>query len=381
MTEPAPAAKPAPPAPKAPGFGELFEQSLIAPFSPGVFRAAAARPAPSFGAAGGLALAAGAAALAVNLAHAVVESPDLLTRFPPPLVAAVGAAAFGLYASVQLLLAVMLYGLGNALGGKGDFDRGLQAAAMLSVLWPVQMLCGWFPLAWVLPAALGAWIAACALEGLFGAKPAAARALCAVLAGAAIGLQAVGRVVADRARQAYAVSRALAPVADANAELAKQMAALQQQAAASAMPAANSGAPTAAATSGLDLLKGPVDVDAGAASQGAPPPPEVVLDQAKGMQTSAVGMLDAMAPMLNNPAITKNMNPQQKADMKELQDMMADLKDQIKTGRRVSDPAFAQKMAKIQQLSMRMMAAGMMAPPGAAPAPAQPHLKLPEKGR
>ncbi|MDE2512372.1 MAG: hypothetical protein KGL74_14700, partial [Elusimicrobia bacterium] len=173
--QPAPAPKP-PPAPVAPGAGELFEMALTAAFQPGVFRAAAARPAPSFAAAGGLAMAAGAAALAVNLAHGFVETPDLLRRYPPAMIAAVGVAALGLCMSLLLLLAVMLYGLGSAMGGKGGFDRGLQAAAMLSVLWPVQMMCNWFPFAWMLPAALAAWMAASALEGLFGAAASPARA-------------------------------------------------------------------------------------------------------------------------------------------------------------------------------------------------------------
>jgi hypothetical protein len=382
---PSPAPKDPPPPAQPPGFGELFELSLTAPFNPAVFRAAAARPAPSFGTAGGLALAAGAASLAVNLAHGIVQSPDMLQRFPPAMMAAVGVAALGLYMSVLLLLAVMLYGLGNALGGKGNFDRGLQAAAMISVLWPVQMLCNWFPWAWILPSALAAWIAACALEGLFGAAPSSARALCAALAAATIGLQYAGRVVADRARDAYAASRVLTQAAGADSELARQMKAFQQQAAAAAAavaPATSASAP-ATATSGLDLLKGPDD---GAPPAAAAPPmtPQAALQQVKGIQNGAAGMLDAMAPILNNPALTKNMTPQQKASLKELQDVMADMKNQISAGRNISDPAFAEKMQRIQQLSMALLSAGLQVPPaGAAPAPvaSQRHLKLPGDGR
>ncbi|MFI5345357.1 MAG: hypothetical protein ACHQ51_03175, partial [Elusimicrobiota bacterium] len=350
------------------------------------FRAAAARPAPSFGAAGGLALAAGAASLAVNLAHGIVQSPDLLRRFPPLMMAAVAVAALGLYLSVLLLLAVMLYGLGNALGGKGAFDRGLQAAAMLSVLGPIQMLCNWFPFAWTIPAALAAWTAACALEGLFGSAPAPTRALCAVMGAAALGLQFAGRAVADRAREAYAATQVLSQAAGGDAELAKQMQALQQQAAAAAaaMPAdpASASAPAPAApTSGLDLLKGPDDDARGPSSAPEPTAQQAALQQAQGVQTHASGMLDALAPMLNNPALTKSMTPQQKAAMKELQSIIADTKGQLDAGRGVSDPAFAAKMQRIQQLTMQMMSAGLQTPAGAAPpapaAPAQRHLKLP----
>ncbi len=208
--EPRPAPQPAKAstAPQAPGFGELFEQSLAAIVDPSVFRRAAERPAPSFGAAGGLALAAGAEALAINLAHAVVASPGLLQPLTPLILAAVGVAALGLYASVLLLLAVLLYGIGNGFGGKGEFERGLQAAAMISVLAPVQMLCNWFPAAWIVPALLAAWVAAGALENLFNVRPGPARTLCALLAAGAIGLQFAGRALADRARDAYAATQA-----------------------------------------------------------------------------------------------------------------------------------------------------------------------------
>jgi hypothetical protein len=100
------------------------------------------------------------------------------------------------------------------------------------------------------------------------------------------------------------------------------------------------------------------------------------------MQNSAVGMLDAMAPMLSNPAITKNMTAQQKADLKDLQAMMADLRAQALSGHSLSDPAFGKKMMKLQALSMRLMSSGLRAPPGApAPPPAAPRLKIPEGDR
>jgi hypothetical protein len=373
MTDPAPVPAPAPapePPPSAPGFGELFEQSLTAVVSPGVFRLAAARPAPSFAAAGGLGLAAGAASLAVNLAHAAVESPSLLTRFPPAFVAVIGAAALGLYASALLLLSVMLFGLGHALGGKGGFDRALQAAAMMSVLWPVQMLCSWFAYAWVLPVALAAWVAACALEGLFGANRVSTRAACAVLAAGALGLQMIGRVVADRARQAYAATQAVTQAASAGADLAQRMEAMQRQAEAASGTAA--GAPAATAASGLDLLRGPSDYGAAPQAAGATQA-DMMLQSAKGIQASAAGMLDAMAPMMSNLANGKNMTPQQKSDMKELQAMMGDLRTQMASGRRVSDAEFAPKLAKIQQLAVRMMSAAALAPPStAAPPPQSP---------
>jgi hypothetical protein len=394
---PQPASQAPPPSAAAPGLVALFEQSLHGIVSPAVFRAAAARPAPSFGATGGLIMASGAAAVAVSLAHATVENPDLFQRYSPPVVAAVGVAALGLYASVNILTALMLFGLGSALGGKGDFHRGLQAAAMLSVFWPLQMMCNWFPVAWALPCLLAAWSAASALEGLFGAKPGLARALCALGALSALGAQLAGRAVAERARQAYAATQALTQAANSGGDLAKQMEAFQKQADA-AMAAGDAsavgavpGAAPAVGTSGLDLLKGPSD---DSPAQAPAPPSQLqqaqkLLQNGKEVQASVMGMIDSLEPMLNNPEITKNMSPEQKSSMKELRGLIADLRGQIKSGQRLSDQEFDQKMKHIQQLTMQMMMAGAAQnmfgarPPAPAPAPGadRPHLKLPGNGK
>lgn len=386
MADPAPSAATAAPPPQAPGLGELFEKSLLGIVSPGVYRALAARPAPSFGAAAGLAAACGAASMAVNLAHTAVESPGFFARFSPPIMAAVGMAALGLYASVTLLLAVMLYGMGRAMGGTGDFDRGLQAAAMMSVLWPAQMMCNWFPLAWVLPSALAAWVAACALEGLFGARPWPARTVCAVLGAGALGLQTIARAVGEKAQDALAATQVAAQAAGAQADLARQIQAVQAQALATAASAPAQPAPgtipgAPAATSGLDLLRGGPSDDGPAPAESAPTAPQAAVAQARVMQAGAAGMLDSIMPMISNPALTKNMTAAQKADLKELQDLMADLKAQLNSGHSVSDAAFAQKMQRMQALSLKMMTAAAAAQTAAPPPAAKPvpHLKLPDQ--
>jgi Yip1-like protein len=307
------------PPPSAPAFAELFEQSIAAIIDPSVFVRAAARPAPSFGAAAGLALAAGAAALAVNLAHAAIESPDRLRQLSPAIMAAVGAGALGLYALALLLFAGAIYALGNAFGGKGDFERGLQAAAMLSVLAPLQMLCNWFPLAWIAPALLAAWAASGALAGLFNARPGPARALCALLAAGAIGLQAAGRALADRAQEAYAAAQVMKESPIANADLARSITALARQAQAATaqagLPAAGSPLPA----SGLDLLRGDGTISAPSPDQPSAPdggPAPIAAATAQAMQANAAGMLDALTPLLNSLTSSKAANPQQKADIK-----------------------------------------------------------------
>ena len=376
MPEPEPHLAPPPPpqpapAPRAPGFFELFEQSLEAIVDPSVFRRAAERPAPSFGAAAGLALAAGAAALAVNLVHAFISSPGLLGRFSPAVQAAVGVAALGFYSCLMLLLAAALYGIGRGFGGKGEFDRGLQAAAMISVLAPVQMLCNWFPIAWIVPALLAAWVAAGALEGLFNARPGPARALCALLAAAAIGLQAAGRALTDRAIAVYgetqAVKTALIPEPNGLVSMAAGPPHAENAAAAAVS------APVA--TSGLDLLRGgPPEGEAGVESQQPAPsaPAQGVSSPAmaanmQAMQANAAGMLDALTPMLNMLQKSSKMGPQQKADVKELQGLMQELKTQMVSGKKMDDSAFKEKMSRYQSLLMKVMAYSAPAP-SAAPA-------------
>ncbi|MBI3566261.1 MAG: hypothetical protein HY079_13780 [Elusimicrobia bacterium] len=384
----APPAKAAPP-PAPPGAGELLESALAGLAGPAAFRALAARPAPSTATAGAFALSAGAASLAVGLAHAVVESPGLLGRFSPPMIAAVAVAALGLYGSVTLLLAVMLYGLGNALGGKGDFDRGLQAAAMMSVLWPAQMMCNWFPLAWVLPSALAAWLAANALEGLFAAKPWTARTVCAVLGAGALAMITIARVVGERAAESAAAAQAMTQAAASEADLARQLqtvAARMQALPDAGPPSGGPGTAARPATSGLDLLRGGEEGQAAAPEPAAPAAQAAqAVQAAQGAQTNASGMLDSLAPLLDNPAMSKNLTAAQKAEMQELQAVMADLRAQMASGHSLSNADYAKKMQRLQALTMAMMAAAAAqtapaAPPTPAPEKKTPHLKLPEPG-
>jgi hypothetical protein len=385
MTEPErpsakPPQKPAPPA-GPPGLGALFESAVTAAYDPSEFRRAAARPAPGFGAAGGLALAAGAAALGINWAHAVVSNPGFIQRFSPPILAAVAVAALGLYSSLLLILAVLLYAMGNGCGGKGGFERGLQAVAMLSILVPLQMLCNWFPLAWIVPALLAGWVASGALEGLFLAPAGPARAICAVLAAGAIGLQFVGREMADRARDAYALAQPVAGAADEQAKLASELRAVQDrtqdiQSALSASAAAPASSP--APVSSLDLLRGGLDSVA-AQPQNAAPAAAAIAAPPPALASSAAGMLDAVAPLLASIAASKNATPEMKADFKELNGLIGDLKGQLASGKPVDRAVFAQKMARYQQLLVKVMTESR---PSSAPAAnPTPHLQLPGDGK
>jgi len=350
-----PSAIPPPPPPSPPSFTEFFEQSLYAlALAPSVFASAAERPAPSFAATGGMALACGGAALAVNLAHAVLLDPSALDKFPPLMTAVVGAAAFGIYISFLLFLSVLFFGLARALGGAGDFSRSVQATAALSLTGPLQALCNWFSAAWILPTLIAAWMASGALEGLFKVKRMPARAVCAVLAAGAIGLQFAGRALMERAEQAYALTRAAAEVSRGNPDLAGQIRALQEQAA--------SAAASQAGPSGLELLRGPAGDEP--ANQPAAVQAAALTRQAADVQQGAAGMLNAVTPMLETMAADKSLPPQQREDMKAMQDLMKDLQAQMSGKHSTLSPQEqAKRMAQIQQMTMRMMNQSLKHPP------------------
>lgn len=125
-----------------------------------------------------------------------------------------------------------------------------------------------------------------------------------------------------------------------------------------------------AGQSGLDLLRNP---DGAAAPEGPDQQRQIAQAMASGdaMSQSAVAMLDSLAPMLNNPALTRNMKPRQKADFAELKKMIADLKSGIASGATITPEEQQKNMLKIQQLTLRMMGAGLNIPKTAPTGDAQ----------
>ncbi len=367
-----PEKKPEAPPPQPPSLGALFEASLTALVNaPGVFHGLSERPAPGGGAVFALALAWGALFFALNLVSVSLSNPGALTAVEPWKLAAVGALGLGVWASLFLLGASILYGLGRALGAEGDYARALLVAAIVLATAPVQALANFFPSAWIVPTVLAAWMAACGLEKLFKANAWAARGVCAVFAAGALALQYGARSFVEQAVAArrFATDAAqAAKAADAfgsNLEgMQQQMLALQQ----AQQDAMNPQRPAAGGSS-LDLLRGPGGEAAPASAQEAQ---KQMIRQAmaggEAMNKNMIGMLDSIAPMLDNPMLTKNMPPEQQKDMAELRGMIVGLKADIASGRITSDAEQAQRMAKVQSLVMRMMtAAAAMPKPGQMP--------------
>ena len=364
MTQPQPAAqppKPEAPPPAAPSFAESAESALKALVQPGkILAALAGKPAPGFGASLALCLAWGAAFFVFNLAHAAVSSPASLARHAPVKVAIVAVIGLGAWTALSLLGASLAYALGRGLGTRGDFDRAAQLVAVALVAAPLQGLCNWLPAVWALPALAGGWIAAEGLIALFGASALPARLACLLGASVLVLGQFGARIAVERFSDAARSASMAASMIEAGRADGATPAELDELQRSLEAVQARSGAPGA---SGLDLLRGP---------EGESRPKsdlERSQDMVRGaqdLQQNAAGMLDAAMPMLSNPAITRNMNPAQKAALAELQGMMAQMKDDLKAGRRVSDKEQQARMAKMQALTMSLMSAGLAAP---APAP------------
>lgn len=361
--------KPSSPPPVAPSLGESLEAALQALIRPGsVYGALAARPAPGAGTslAAGVALAAAGAALAVALA--AVGDPGALAGQPPERIALAGAAAILLSSIALTLAAALMLALGRTLGQGGDFARALQAVSLLAVLSPLHAVLGAVPYGWLGAHAAAAWLGGNALASFFKAGLGPALGVCAALAFIGAGGEAVARVFAAKARAVYDAQKAVAQMASGTSDVARQLQAMQDQMrlaaeAQSAMPAA------AGRTSSLDLLRGP--------DGEAPPPSEVrpqlqaIAAQGQAIQQNAMGMMDSLMPMLNNPAVLNAMPPAQRESMKELNAMMAQMRSDMATGRKIPPQERAERMARIQKMMTGLMSssAGVQRPaPPAAPA-------------
>ena len=217
-----------------------------------------------------------------------------------------------------------------------------------------------------MPAVVAAWILSCGLSALFKTDPWAARGVCAVLAAGVLALQYGAGLIVEK----YAATAQLAAVAVQGASTASQLADLQQQLQQIQTGDSPQGDSPQANRSGLDLLSGPEAANTPSAGPTQREQLSQMSASGDAMNKSVITMLDSMAPLLNNPAITKNMSLQQKADYVELKRMITDMKTGMIENKITSPQEQTAKMMKIQQLVMRMMSAGMTLPtPQTAPAP------------
>ncbi len=352
MSETAIANKEIPP-PAPPSFGELIGLSLTALLNaPGVFLRLSERPAPRRAAVLSVAFAWGGAFFALNLIHAALAYPVALEAYQPWQIALVGFFAILIWSALYLIGVSLAYALGRTLGSAGDFNSALLIGAVTFTAAPVQALCSWYPLSWLAPV-LAAWMLACGLISLFKASAWPARGagvvLAAVLYGAGLAVEHF-QLAAFMARSA--------PSSAQSAVLEQQM----QQLAPLLSEIRDTAPNGQAGQSSLDLLRG----SAAAESTTAPPTSLQQLSQlsAQGdaLNKSVISMLDSIAPMLNNPLVTRGMTPLQKSDYATLKNMIQELRGSMLANARVSPQEQQAKMLKIQELVMRVMSAGINRP-------------------
>jgi hypothetical protein len=381
---PAPAAAVPEPDPVAPGYGELLERAVPALFlGRAGYAPLADRPEPSYGAMTLLALTLATVGFALNTATTAISQPELLGHYPPWFYAAAVVGVQLLTLGALLLGAGVLWGLGKLLGGEGGFSRAYLAAAMLFALAPLQALTGLFPYAWLLPCVLFAWAGAGAVSGLLRAGFPGALTACTLLASLLLALQAVSRAAYAKSQEALAQAQSVLAAAQAAQTAAALMTPPPAEPSAGSpeplapgsgpvdpnAPVVGRFAPAAAGTTGsssLDLLRAPGE---GPVPGAAPSPAEQsrALAQSGELRTQVVAMLESVMPMVDNPAISRGLDAQGKADVLELRQMLAKLKDQTSRNVKLSDQEFDAAMQKIQKMSLRLMSAGMGAAPAVPP--------------
>lgn len=349
-----------PAAPEAPRLGRLLEETLTAPFvAPSLFTRLARSPAPGYGL-----LAANTAvyyslAVAVNLARSLLDGGSALS---PALLAAAAAGASALAVALSFAGAGLLHALCLLAGGGGDFRRTYQLVSLLSFLFVIQSMLNWTPLLWALPVPWAAFLAASGCRGLHQAPRTRAWAVFGSLGLLLLGCQWAAR------RELSRFLQQTEPMGRSTEQLQQDLQALQQ--AFPLLPGATealSAGPALAAPgrlpSSLELLSGsgvaPLDADqdegpaGGAALAPAASPRDV---QAMRDQTSQ--MMDSLLPMLDNPAVTRMLGPEQKAQLDEIAKMLKAAQAQQKSGKPLTPEEKAQRRAdaaKLQAMMTKMM--------------------------
>jgi hypothetical protein len=84
-------------------------------------------------------------------------------------------------------------------------------------------------------------------------------------------------------------------------------------------------------------------------------------------------MLDALEPMLRNPALTQRMSAAQKTQFNQLNAVMKQLRGELASGTPVPQAVMNQQMTQIQQIAFALMVSQAMQKQTAAPP--TPHLK------
>jgi hypothetical protein len=342
----------------------MLEDTVSALFRAGdVFADLAQNPAPSYGVMIPNLLVFCATLCAGLLLRAGIAPLGILHASPTAMLL---AAALGLILAVPLsfLAAGALHAFMLLSGGAGDFQRSYQAASMFSILIALQAMLNWFDWVWALPALLTAYMGAAAARTIHRAPALRAGVVFCLLAGSCVAGQWWLREQYSRWSQ---TATALQTTAMAAQDLGRQLQQFQQL---SALPepsvggtnrgvpeasgagaAAAPNSPQSVGPSSLDLLISPSET-------GSPPAGATSAQlqaQAQGLQQATANMLSPMMAMLQNPALTKGMSPEQVKQMGSVTGMLSQLQKDMTSGKKTTPEEQAAVMAQFQAAMMKLM--------------------------
>lgn len=333
---------------RAPDAREMLAQSFAALVKPSVFRAAAARPAPSTAACFSLALCASALSFAVLAAQWGWFGLASPVRVGMNLRLGAAAMFFAFQGISVLVWTAVLPLLARTLGGQGGVDRALQAAAMISVFASSWLTAQALPRLWMIPTLAAAWLALGALLGLFGTRPWLSRAAVAALAALALLIQSWARRQSDIIDHRKEIRQVEFGAAFARADI---LSSFEHYG-----PHVSTASPSGAApsTSSLDLIRGLSDdrpalppADGSPVNDAPNAPPNV--------NEGVARFLELTAPRLDDPRLLKDLTPEQKANVEEARRLIDDLRAKLKSGRNLDDPDFAREMMRYQQRMLKFM--------------------------
>lgn len=364
--------------PRAQSLGRLLEETLTAPVRPfGLFGELAREKPPGYALLLANALIFAVLMFAVNLVSVAVSQPAALARYNAPLAAVVAAVGLTLAALGGFAAAGLLHLAALLCGGGASFARSYQAVSMSSGIALLWALLGHLPAGWALTLAWGAFVACAAVERLHAAPALRARAVFAGLATVALlGAWSVKlaaerflapyRMMAEQARGIRDIQQTIQRIqpvegsnpaqetsAQAQQRLFEQLHQLQM-----AQPESKTADTAAPSRSGLDLIQ----------QQGLPPEaaaPQVNARQLQEVNKAAAGMVQSVLPLLNNPALTKGMPPEQAKQLEGLTQMLQELQGNLQSGKPMTPEQQRRLMQQYQQAMIRLLAQ----PPTPVPRP------------
>lgn len=356
--QPPAAPEPAPEAPKPFALSDLLEDTLTAPFrARSLFARLAARPAPGYALLAANHVVYFLAAMVLLAVLATISHPALFNRFLA-LMGPVGPffLVFLIFVAVAVSFAVagVLHAIVRAIGGRGDFSRSYQIVSMLSLIGVLNVLLTQAPGGWIAALLVYAYLLIVAVETLHGCSPWKARLVFGTLVAIMTALQLFmgyqyARWMQTDADVREAMSALLGPAAAANSA---------DSTGAPAAPGEEAAPGQGSSPSGLDMIALP-KLD-GAAPSG----PGLTAPQADALRQNSAAMIQSMMPMLTSPELTKDMDPEQAAQVRELTKMVGELQGQLQSGAAMSPKERDALMRRIQDMTLKSMT---MMPKGAAP--------------